>query len=291
MWYFYPRPPRGGRPKESSVFSGWLLFLSTPSARRATQNIAVILSTPKDFYPRPPRGGRRPAGRSRETRKPFLSTPSARRATKLGTKPLTDEEIFLSTPSARRATSERGTSGRACNISIHALREEGDSTALRSSIRPPQFLSTPSARRATVPDVEELVIPDISIHALREEGDQPYSPPPAPKAKFLSTPSARRATYRKPRPVFGLADFYPRPPRGGRHCTACLKVVRKKFLSTPSARRATRVVPCLPADGGNFYPRPPRGGRPITRQKLLDAANISIHALREEGDRTTPALW
>ena len=34
--YFYPRPPRGGRPSSSPAFATINLFLSTPSARRAT---------------------------------------------------------------------------------------------------------------------------------------------------------------------------------------------------------------------------------------------------------------
>ena len=79
------------------------VFLSTPSARRATsiyqnQHQAILISIhalreegdrlqersthfPSHFYPRPPRGGRP----QRRPRKPklqrFLSTPSARRAT------------------------------------------------------------------------------------------------------------------------------------------------------------------------------------------------------------------
>ena len=35
----------------------------------------------------------------------------------------------------------------------------------------------------------------------------------------------------------------------------------------------------------NFYPRPPRGGRLIVQVKLQLFMQISIHALREEGDR------
>ena len=35
----------------------------------------------------------------------------------------------------------------------------------------------------------------------------------------------------------------------------------------------------------HFYPRPPRGGRPCTTQNLLPRQKISIHALREEGDK------
>ena len=34
--YFYPRPPRGGRPEGCHVSSRPWVFLSTPSARRAT---------------------------------------------------------------------------------------------------------------------------------------------------------------------------------------------------------------------------------------------------------------
>ena len=34
--YFYPRPPRGGRPAQTLVLVQVNVFLSTPSARRAT---------------------------------------------------------------------------------------------------------------------------------------------------------------------------------------------------------------------------------------------------------------
>ena len=78
--YFYPRPPRGGRLVVVIVGSVEMLFLSTPSARRATQrhphepepgriSIHALreegdcirlagLPTRYYFYPRPPRGGR-----------------------------------------------------------------------------------------------------------------------------------------------------------------------------------------------------------------------------------------
>ena len=57
------------------------------------------------------------------------------------------------------------------NISIHALREEGDlpvSTICTASCK---FLSTPSARRATHFCFRGPHCVVISIHALREEGD------------------------------------------------------------------------------------------------------------------------
>ena len=60
---------------------------------------------------------------------------------------------------------------------------------------------------------------------------------------------------------------------------------RERFLSTPSARRATRCPNRQRYRHRNFYPRPPRGGRlPARQEPLKGAANISIHALREEGD-------
>ena len=80
--YFYPRPPRGGRPSGSSDTISVELFLSPPSARRATF-VAEQRSCPPAtyFYPRPPRGGRRGARREVWRQYIFLSPPSARRAT------------------------------------------------------------------------------------------------------------------------------------------------------------------------------------------------------------------
>ena len=103
-------------------------FLSTPSARRATQCGQLRHQLLQDFYPRPPRGGRRLAkiiGHAlnaisihalREEGDGllydyytladlFLSTPSARRATPPKLADMLRVYLFLSTPSARRATS------------------------------------------------------------------------------------------------------------------------------------------------------------------------------------------
>ena len=122
----------------------------------------------------------------------FLSTPSARRATKAGV--LNGcETLFLSTPSARRATGSQRPRCYPCQISIHALREEGDTSAARDmgdsmisihALReegdknhlilsgiPTKFLSTPSARRVTDLTLDIFQHIQISIHALREEGD------------------------------------------------------------------------------------------------------------------------
>ena len=304
---FYPRPPRGGRryygkhyirttmaisihalreegdrlrrPQDGQI----PLFLSTPSARRATQRLVTgedagseFLSTPsarratrppglrcgarRYFYPRPPRGGRPLAARCEALEK------------QISIHALREEGDHVD--ELRQIAVE---------ISIHALREEGDLRAQSGRPWTRRFLSTPSARRATsfVQCCAETLI--ISIHALREEGDD------------------------YPR-MLGVAErnFYPRPPRGGRrhhrqlpqnHPQISIHALReegdgcnkqvidltyisihalreegdtddelqeflvKLFLSTPSARRATCSVATLSTGPTNFYPRPPRGGR------------------------------
>ena len=107
-----------------------------------------------------------------------------------------------------------------CNreISIHALREEGDGCSIDLGHIVDVFLSTPSARRATTGCLDNLryvdgflstpsarratlykcrlcdVLVSISIHALCEEGDQGNTAALSVTTIFLSTPSARRAT-------------------------------------------------------------------------------------------------
>ena len=56
---------------------------------------------------------------------------------------------FLSTPSVRRATPPESEGTMQAEISIHALREEGDRKGLATGYRGNAFLSTPSVRRAT----------------------------------------------------------------------------------------------------------------------------------------------
>ena len=131
-----------------------------------------------DFYPRPPRGGRR-----------------INQWMDIG------DNKFLSTPSARRATCRLQRHADDLQISIHALREEGDVFVCHLLILLCIFLSTPSARRATFQAGLFAAHHDISIHALREEGDPPVR-----------------------RWRAGRCYFYPRPPRGGRRCTAMSSV-------------------------------------------------------------------
>ena len=130
------------------------------------------------------------------------------------------------------------TSPRPQNISIHALREEGDATELLHLAaeedfypRPPRggrqqrpknlgrakkFLSTPSARRATAKQKRFLSSP-----------------------QFLSTPSARRATRRttkvRRRAKISIHALREEGDVGLPYRSDGIA----KFLSTPSARRAT----------------------------------------------------
>ena len=102
------------------------------------------------------------------------------------------------------------------SISIHALREEGDAILCVCARSLVKFLSTPSARRATPHGRELPQGAGISIHALREEGDRMNTRKQIMDTRFLSTPSARRATCICTLPMLPGSHFYPRPPRGGR---------------------------------------------------------------------------
>ena len=308
LYHFYPRPPRGGRP-------------SAPTA---------VCKARRNFYPRPPRGGRhlrmaialqhifisihalREEGdcitvKSMHRAKQFLSTPSARRAT-LALTALQDFRLYFYPRPPRGGRLWLLLVWCPCaGISIHALREEGDSAFAVFTLLWLLFLSTPSARRATFflvcfPCVCQHFYPRpprggrpyspsvprvdgrISIHALREEGDcfavvafaalgHFYPRPPRggrPQLSYTIMPHS--------------SDFYPRPPRGGR---LGIRLYMQILLLY-------------------FYPRPPRGGRPciviisLGRFSFLSTpsarratslyhfmlffASISIHALREEGD-------
>ena len=146
------------------------VFLSTPSARRATSRryrccrsrpisihalceegdgtSCTSICSPQHFYPRPLRGGRHLANDNTAVLVEFLSTPSARRAT----------NQLLS----------RCIGG---DISIHALCEEGDLACRCTSTAGRYFYPRPlrGGRHLDNPAINSDG--DISIHALCEEGD------------------------------------------------------------------------------------------------------------------------
>ena len=262
---FYPRPPRGGRPTIWRLHPQGHLFLSTPSARRATLLTRNWISPYTISIHALREEGDFAMSSSCNVVFLFLSTPSARRATMASLSHRLFRRNFYPRPPRGGRPEERGEFAVLVAISIHALREEGDDSSddtckdLQDFYpRPPRggrrktteatkvtevFLSTPSARRATANLGEQAILKKISIHALREEGD----------ANDIEMEQIRR-------------NFYPRPPRGG----------RPRFY-----RNA--------AYASDFYPRPPRGGRLSRFLRTRQCTGISIHALREEGDKLRSA--
>ena len=86
------------------------------------------------------------------------------------------------------------------------------------------FLSTPSARRATDVYLAMAETGAISIHALREEGDQVFILELA-RAPLISIHALREEGDKsRPRNRPLHLNFYPRPPRGGRHREVCYGV-------------------------------------------------------------------
>ena len=190
----------------------------------------------RNFYPRPPRGGRL-VGRCLVVRTTeFLSTPSARRAT-------TSEDFHcIREP-----------------ISIHALREEGDTLYHKSSLTMRDFYPRPP------------------------RGGRPIRPRrPSPPHNFYPRPP-RGGRPLPPLPCAWLANFYPRPPRGGRRLPVG-KAGKIRRISIHALREEGDVmgyitifterisIHALREEGDvedtqlfikrfNFYPRPPRGGR------------------------------
>ena len=104
-----------------------------------------------------------------------------------------------------------------------------------------------------------------------------------PSPLFLSTPSARRATTVPSSETTSVEDFYPRPPRGGRHLKPLKEDGLEHFYPRPP-RGGRRIGAVTGNEYEHFYPRPPRGGRPTMQQLDNVLWAISIHALREEGD-------
>ena len=146
---FYPRPLRGGRRSDSQQFQQCRVFLSTPSARRATavhrsdhgqQPISIHAlceegdephagtdTNLQDFYPRPLRGGRPTDLSGWQSSMNFYPRPLR------GGRPV----LALSFPVVRNFYPRPLRGGRriptkvckdADTISIHALCEEGDTT-------------------------------------------------------------------------------------------------------------------------------------------------------------------
>ena len=205
---------------------------------------------------------------------------------------------------------QHGYNSKRLAISIHALRGEGDKNTRRVLAHPTDFYPRPpwGGRRGYF--YAQNRRNDISIHALRGEGDLAHYREDTSGMHFYPRPpwGGRRLCHRC---CGQRGHFYPRPPWGGRRTrapsapgapTISIHALRGEgdgylvasdtvawlFLSTPSVGRATvsSLRCCAPA--ANFYPRPPWGGRRYPGATYEIIKQISIHALRGEGDAETP---
>ena len=214
--YFYPRPPRGGRHLANAGSQASAKFLSTPSARRATnprdflEDFCIIsihalreegdlaclalLGKAGYFYPRPPRGGRPVAPQTfLFARKNFYPRPPR------GGRPSAASASTSAYCISIHALREEGdfelvSTSLVEIISIHALREEGDCFSKHGFSSLFDFYPRPPRGGRPLAVKNSCVHEAISIHALREEGD----------GTFNLVHAAERSY------------FYPRPPRGGR---------------------------------------------------------------------------
>ena len=177
--------------RTSSAKPNFLPFLSTPSARRATVRCGLLPPTRYDFYPRPPRGGRPGQRHCADHLQNFYPRPPR------GGRPATalhrgKAAVFLTTPTARRATFWRFRNGLCDEISIHALREEGDPLQSPPCALLSNFYPRPPRGGRLLTQQEITQINDF------------YPRPPRG-----GRPGAGGACK-------GSGYFYPRPPRGGR---------------------------------------------------------------------------
>ena len=209
LLYFYPRPPRGGRPSLSSSFAT-SFAISIHALREEGDNHQSVSETDE---------------------RRFLSTPSARRATtavnrtghetNISIHALREEGDFIDlyyffVPNNFYPRPPRG--GRPC-VTIAPINRD-------------LFLSTPSARRATYAGRREGGQWTISIHALREEGDY------TPRLNIIDIcdfyPRPPRGGRLPLYPFFGSQNnFYPRPPRGGRRAGHGTERAQKDFYPRP----------------------------------------------------------
>ena len=175
------------------------VFLSTPSARRATQVSQGMQRPVCDFYPRPPRGGRP---------MPFRAYVKIWNISIHALREEGDRGSVAAQQPARYFYPRPPRGGRLCGFSIPWQKRNFYPRPPRGG-RPPRLFQGNSSKQ-------------ISIHALREEGDPTRRSRSPARSAFLSTPSARRATGSGPSAAPHTCDFYPRPPRGGRLICFCV---------------------------------------------------------------------
>ena len=169
---FNPRPPRGGRPRyRVPCHPAGTCFNPRPprGGRQASQALGARTG---GFNPRPPRGGRRPPRASSCAPEGFQSAPSAWRATVLTLNPTGIEDV-----------------------SIRALRVEGDGRRRYRATWRSGFQSAPSAWRATPAPCRSARSP-CCFNPRPPRGGRPRAVAELwdSNLPFQSAPSAWRAT-------------------------------------------------------------------------------------------------
>ena len=179
-------------------------FLSTPSARRATDKLRVVSAKNMISIHALREEGDPPVFDFGIPCQPFLSTPSARRATCGVSELVRRAGNFYPRPprgGRRRRTAPPVTPWHFYPRPPRGGRRPSDEIppCFRDFYPRPPRGGRPSGLRPGAQDHP------ISIHALREEGDFASTMSWASLTRFLSTPSARRATlhvgHRGPRPA------------------------------------------------------------------------------------------
>ena len=263
--YFYPRPPRGGRPGHNfcaqvqPVISIHVPRVGDDAIQYAYQGFA----------------------------KEFLSTSPAWGTTRLEQQVRAMQQ-FLSTSPAWGTTSTLEEYGPEKIISIHVPRVGDDQTIADKVQGAAAFLSTSPAWGTTVvafrnPHTHAVFLSTspawgttffVFFHAIVKiflSTSPAWGTTPSvvnsffSGNEFLSTSPAWGTTQLLPSICYLHRDFYPRPPRGGRRHTRT------------TARPLTKY----------FYPRPPRGGRHVQPFGAALGVNISIHVPRVGDD----AVW
>ena len=193
-FYFYPRPPGGGRRRDLSLrCRSRTDFYPRPpgGGRPICSTFATFFS---NFYPRPPGGGR-PRQRKGEDAMTKISIHALRvEGDSFTAIPNEQSRNFYPRPPGGGRLWFMGIRRYIHGISIHALRVEGDGFApCMPRKRRPYFYPRPPGGGRPRPT---LILQTPS--------------------RFLSTPSGWRATEAWRKFYCSSPNFYPRPPGGGR---------------------------------------------------------------------------
>ena len=166
------------------------------------------------FYPRPPRGGR--LARWVRLRSPAYFYPRPPRGGRLTDDGMvTIDAYFYPRPPRGGRLALYVDQSLLSEISIHALREEGDTP--KETKASCQFYFYPRPPRGGRHLSASGISPRQNFYPRPPRGGRRDEVAVIKiDVKFLSTPSARRATRRSSSSPSSQRDFYPRPPRGGR---------------------------------------------------------------------------